>query len=167
MIHIQLYKYTCGNIVNTIMTNETQFFRKIYLSLYSKGLRKGYVWEVSRRLNKDCNILTPSSSVPSSTSLLFRWAAQPEAMRAQLSAGSGSHCLELQQLTPNSKLTRSSCCTGLYNYIIICGTPAWVSVASAPNSPDHSQGYTLISSTGYTCSLIDGWVNMLHAFNCV
>ena len=41
----------------------TQFFRKIYLSLYSKGLRKGYQsiieWEVSRRLNKDCNILNP------------------------------------------------------------------------------------------------------------
>ena len=32
-------------------------------------------------------------------------------------AGSGSHCFELQQLTPNSdlQLTRTSCCTGLYN----------------------------------------------------
>ena len=26
------YSYACRNIVNTIMTNETQFFRKIYLS---------------------------------------------------------------------------------------------------------------------------------------
>ena len=45
--HNQLYPYTCGNIVNTIMTNETQFFRKIYLSHFirngTKGLRKGYV----------------------------------------------------------------------------------------------------------------------------
>ena len=52
VIHIQPYTYTRGNIVNTIMMNETQFFRKIYLSLYLKGLRKGYVWEVSWRLNK-------------------------------------------------------------------------------------------------------------------
>ena len=43
VIHIQPYIYTRGNIVNTIMTSETQFFRKIYHSLYSKGLRKGYV----------------------------------------------------------------------------------------------------------------------------
>ena len=34
----------------------TQFFRKIYLSLYWKGC----VWEVSWRPNKDCNILTPT-----------------------------------------------------------------------------------------------------------
>ena len=44
--------------------NRTQFMRKIYLTLYSKGLRKDYerviVWEVSWRLNKDCNILTPT-----------------------------------------------------------------------------------------------------------
>ena len=97
------------------MTNETQFFRKIYVSLYSKGLRKSYVWEVSWRLNKDCNILTPSSFVFSSISFSFCWAAQPGGLSFQLSAGSGPHCLELQQLTPNSKLTRTSCGTGLYN----------------------------------------------------
>ena len=33
----------------------TQFFRKIYLSLYWKGCE----WEVSWRPNKDCDILTP------------------------------------------------------------------------------------------------------------
>ena len=42
---------------------QTQFFRKIYLSLYWKGC----VWE-SWRLNKDCNILTPPQ--------LF-WLSQP------------------------------------------------------------------------------------------
>ena len=41
----------------------TQFFRKIYLSLYWKDC----VWEVSWKLNKDCNILTPQ---------LF-WLSQP------------------------------------------------------------------------------------------
>ena len=96
----------------------THFFRKIYLSLYSKGLRKVYVWEVIWRLNKDCNILPPSSSGHSSTSLSSCGAAQ---LGAQLSAGSGSHCFKLQQLTPNSdlQLTQTSCSTGLDN----CLTP--------------------------------------------
>ena len=43
---------------------QTQFFRKIYLSLYSKGLCVRRSW----RLNKDCNILTPPQ--------LF-WLSQP------------------------------------------------------------------------------------------
>ena len=37
------------------------------------------MWEVSWRLNKDCNILTPSSSGHSSASFSFSWAAQPGA----------------------------------------------------------------------------------------
>ena len=83
----------------------------------SHTLRMGYVWEVSWRLNKDCNILTPSSSGCSSTSFSSGGAAQPGVLRAQLSAGSGSHCFELQQLTPNSnlQLSRTLCSTGLYN----------------------------------------------------
>ena len=92
-------------------------FRKKNLSLYSKVLRKGYVWEVTWRLKKDCNILTPSSSGYSSTSFSSSGAAQPGALRAHLSAGSGPHCFELQQLTPNSDhhRTRTSCSTGLDN----------------------------------------------------
>ena len=88
--HNQLYTYTRRNIVNTIMTNETQLFRKIYLSHFirngTKGLRKGYVWEVSWRLNKNCNILNPSSSGYSSTSFSSCGAAQPGVLRAQLTA---------------------------------------------------------------------------------
>ena len=34
------------------MTNEHTSLEKKYLSLYSKGLRKGYVWEVSWRLDR-------------------------------------------------------------------------------------------------------------------
>ena len=76
---------------------------------------------MSWRLNKDCNILTPSSSGYSSTSFSSCKAAQPGALGTKLSAGSGSHCYELQQLTPNSELllTRTSCNTRLYN----CLTP--------------------------------------------
>ena len=114
------YSYACRNIINTIMTKHSSF-RKIYLSHFiwngTKGLRKGYVWEVSWTLNKDCNILTPSSSGYSSTSFSSCGAAQPSALSAHFSAGSGSHCFELQPQTPNSdlQLTRTSCGTGLYN----------------------------------------------------
>ena len=99
----------------------TQFFRKIYISHFirtgTKELRKGYVWEVSWRLNKNCNILTPSSSDYNSTSFSFFWAAQLRPLRAQRLLGPGSHSFELQQLTPNNdlQLTRTSCGTGLYN----------------------------------------------------
>ena len=99
----------------------TQFFRKLYLSHIirngTKGLRKGYVWEVSWRLNKAATYWPPallaiaallslvllgcSSRGPKDPSLRWLWFS----------------LLELQQLTPNSdlQLTRTSCSTGLYN----------------------------------------------------
>ena len=46
----------------------TQFFRKIYLTFYLKG----YVWEVSWRLNKDSKILPPSVPLAIAV-LLFRF----------------------------------------------------------------------------------------------
>ena len=67
--------HTCDNIVNTIMTNEHTSLEKYtshtLFEMVAKGLRKGYVWEVGWRLNRDCNILTPCSSVFSSTSFLI------------------------------------------------------------------------------------------------
>ena len=50
----------------------------------------------------------------------------------------------------------TSCRSGLYHYL----TPTCFLWASHlhPIQPFHSQGYILISSTGCTCSLIDGWV---------
>ena len=97
----------------------THFFIKIYLSLYSKGLRKGYCVRGELETEQNCNILTPSSSGYRSTSFSSCGTAQPEALGAQLFAGFGSQCFELQQLTPNSdlQLTRTSCSTGLYNYL--------------------------------------------------
>ena len=52
----------------------TRFFRKIYLSFYWECC----VWEMSWRLNKDCNILTPPPAHPghSSVSFSFSWTAQ-------------------------------------------------------------------------------------------
>ena len=54
------YSYACSNIVNTIKTSG-QFFRKIYLSPYSKGLRKGYRVKSESETEQNCNILTPRS----------------------------------------------------------------------------------------------------------
>ena len=96
------YSYTCRNIGNTIMTNETRFFRKTYFSLYSKGLRKGYCVRGELETEQNCNILTPSSSGYSSASFSSCGTAQPGALRVLLSAG--SHCFELQAPTPNSDL---------------------------------------------------------------
>ena len=98
--------------------------------MVTKGLWKGYVWEVSWRLNKDCNILTPRSSGYSSTSFSSCRAAQPGALRAQLSAGSSSYCFELQQLTPKSKLELPVA----LGCIIVWLPPASVSVTSTLNS---------------------------------
>ena len=67
-------------------------------------------------LNKNCNIWTPCSSGYSNTSFSSCGAAQPGALRVQLSAGSGSHYFELEQLTPNSKLTELPIAPG---YIIV------------------------------------------------
>ena len=48
--------YTFGNIVNTIMTNKHTSLEKYtshtLFEMVAKGFRKGYVWEVSWRLNK-------------------------------------------------------------------------------------------------------------------
>ena len=86
----------------------------------------------------DCNILTPSSSVFSSTSFSFCWAAQPG---LQLVLTTASYL----------QLTEPVCGTVLYN----CLTSTCFLWASHlhPIQPVHSQGYTLISSTGCTCYL--------------
>ena len=52
------------------------------------------MWEVSWRRNRDCNILTPSSSDYSSTSSLFFWVAQPGSWGPKPSV---FHWLSLQQ----------------------------------------------------------------------
>ena len=75
---------------STIMTNEHTSLEKYtshtLFEMVAKGLRKVYEWEVSWRLNRDYNILTPSSSVFSGTSFSFCWVAQPGALSAQPSA---------------------------------------------------------------------------------
>ena len=69
------------------------------------------------------------------------------------SAGSGSHCLELQL---ELQLIDSNYGTGLYNCLTSTCFP-WASQLHRIQ-PVHGQGYILISLTGCTCFLIDGWV---------
>ena len=107
----------------------------------------------------DCNILTPSSSVFSSTCFLILLGCStgvPVGPNPLL--GAGSHCLELQlepqlQLTPTNLTLRG---TRLYN----CLTPTCFLWASHLHriQPVHAQGYILMSSTRCTCFSIDGWV---------
>ena len=98
------------------------------------------MWEVSWRLNKDCNIVTSSSSVFNSTSFSLCWAAQP-------GVSNSNNWLQTNW---------TSCRISLYHcFPSTCFL--WASHLH-PIQPVHSHSYTLISSTGCTCSLIDGWV---------
>ena len=98
----------------------THFFRKTYLSLYSKWLRKSYVWEVSWTLNKAATLWPP---------VLLATAALLSRSAGLLNRGLGGPalCWDLV-LTPRTattdsklwlQLTPTSRCTGLYN----CLTP--------------------------------------------
>ena len=58
---------------------QTQFFRKIYFSIYSKGFERHYMWEVSWRLNRTATYWPSNTSGYSSISFPFSWAAQPRA----------------------------------------------------------------------------------------
>ena len=115
----------------------TQFFRIIYLSHFilngTQGLRKGYVWEVSWRLNKNCNILTPQ---------LF-WLYQhffPILLGCSTGGSKGpAFCWVwfslLRTATTDSKLwSPTNWIPVAPGYIIVWHQPVSVSVASAPNS---------------------------------
>ena len=132
------------------MTNEHTSLEKYtshtLFKMVAKRLRKGFVWEVSWRLKRDCNMLTPSSSVFSSTSFSFYWAAQPGALRAQPSA-------ENWFSQPRTATTDSNSLNSPPLRVI-----SLFGVHLLPIQPVHSQCYPLISSTGCTCSLIDGRV---------
>ena len=138
----------------------THFFRKIYLSHFIQNgcerVTKGLCVRGELETEQTATYWPPNSSVFSSTPFSFCWAAQSGVLRAHhplLGAGS-----LYSILSPTNWLQTNwtSCCTGLYH----CLTPTsflWASHLH-PIQPVHSQGYTLISLTGCTCSLIDGWV---------
>ena len=94
----------------------TQFFRKIYLSLYwkgSKGLRKVLSVRGELKTEQNYNILTPLFW-PQQHFFLFSWAAQPGAWEPSLS-------WDIVLITASSlQLTWTSCHRG---YIIIWHPP--------------------------------------------
>ena len=140
------------------MTNEHTSLEK-YTSHF---IRKGCERVVCKRWVgewTDCNILTPSSSDYSSTSFLILLGCLtggPEGpalcWELVLTVSNGNSNLNCNWL----QLTRTVCGIGLYN----CLTPTcfpWTSQLHRIQ-PVHGQGYILISSTGGTRFLIDGWV---------
>ena len=149
MIHIYMRKHSQHN-----NDERTQFFRKIYLSHF---IRKGCERVMCESWVGDwtnCNILTCSSFVFSSTSCSFCWAAQSGVLRAHSPLlGAGSH---YSILSPTNWLQLTELPVALYHCLTLTCF-LWAS-HQHPIQPVHSQGYTLISSTGCTCSLIDGWV---------
>ena len=137
------------------MTNEHTSLEK-YIShtlfeMVAKGLRKGYVWEVSWRLNKLQHIpLSLAVLLARSAGLLNRVSLGPIALCWVLVLSTASYL----QLT-DSKLTEPVCRTGLYNCLTYTCF-LWASHLH-PIRPVHGQGYILMSSTGCTCFSIDGW----------
>ena len=134
------------------MTNEHTSLEKYtshtLFEMVANGLWRGYVWEVSWRQNKLQNI---DPQIPLFCWLLNQGSWGPIALWWVLVLSTASY-LELT----DSKLTEPVCHTRLYN----CLTPTcflWA-LHLHPIQPVHSQGYTLISSTGFTYFLIDGWV---------
>ena len=123
-IHIYKRKHSQRN-----NDERTRLFRKIYLSLYSKVLRKGYLWEVSRRLNKTATYWPPAHLAPllsRSVGLLIRGPWGPSSLLGLVL--NASNC---NKLTPTPNSLELPVAPG---YIIVWHPPASVSVASAPNS---------------------------------
>ena len=121
---------------------QTQFFRKIYLSLYWKGC----VWEGVGDRTKTATYWPPTnSSGYHSLSFPFSWAAQPGAWGPSL-------CWDMVLIPASSlELTWTSCRQG---YIIIWHPPtSYARHNSHSIQPLDSLGSLLISLTGCPCYL--------------
>ena len=124
--HNQLYvcMHTRGNIVNTIMKNGHNSLEKYTSHTLFEMVRKGYERVMCERWvgNWAETARYWLLALLAIAALLSHPAGQLN-LRAELSAVSGSHCFELQQLTPNSdlQLTELPVAPG---YIIVCRPPA-------------------------------------------
>ena len=137
MIHIQLYTYTCKSKINN-NDKQTHFFRKINLSHFIRNGCERVVREKWVGDWTDCNILTPNSSVFSSISFSFCWAAQSGALRAH------SPLLGVGSLYSILSPTNSNCLS--QRVISLFDTHLLpVSAAFAPNStPPRSRLYLYV-----------------------
>ena len=132
-IHVCMQKHIQHN-----KDEQTQFFWKIYLSLYlkgSKGLRRVLLWERWVGDWTELQHIDPHSSGHSSVSFPFSWAAQPGAWGPSFIA----MWFSFQHLLSNwLELPVHLVILVFYAHLIQTGD---------------SQGYSLISSTGCTCYL--------------
>ena len=125
-IYNYMWKHSQHNI-RTAMNERTDFF--IYLSHFIlKRVAKGWCWLCVRgelETERDCYILTPSSSDHSSTSSSFCWVAQPGSWGPKLSVWSW---FSLQHLISNWNCNSNSNSNGLQL------TPAsnWLKLSVAP-----------------------------------
>ena len=117
----------------------TQFLRKIYLSLYSKGLRKGYFVRGELENERRPHHIDLAS--------LLAIAAFLSRSPSCSTGGLGAQPRLDLVLTPRTRTTDFKLClhTGLYNY-------SWPPHLHSIQTVD-SQGYPRISSTGCTCYL--------------
>ena len=143
--HDQLYKHVCicmhaCRIITTTQSRRaTQFFRKIYLSLYLKGSERFYC-ERELETEQNCNILTPT--LMAITVFLSRFPGL-------LNWGPGGpaslgHVPHSSIFSPTRLISNwlNFLCTELYN----SSTPTFFLWASqiALIQPVHGQGYILI-----------------------
>ena len=163
-----LYSRNIYTTIRIYMRNQSQhnnderthFFRKIYLSHFIRNgcerVMKGLCVRGKLETEQTATYWPP---VPLSLAALLSRSA------GLLDRGSWGHialCWVLVLTTASylqltdSKLTEPVCRTGLYN-CLSSTCFLWASHLH-PIQPVHSQGYTLISSTGWICSLIGGWV---------
>ena len=140
----------------------THFYRKIYLSHFIRnGCERVVKGLCVRGVLETEQTATYWPPVPLSLAALLSRSAE---LLNRGSWGPIALCWVLVLSTVSYlPLTPTSCGTGLYNCLTSTYFP-WVSHLR-PIQPVHSQGYTLISSTGCTCSLIDGWVGGQYATN--
>ena len=154
--HNQLYVYIYVRKHSQLNNNErTQFLRKIYFSHFIRNGWKGLCVRGELETEQTATYwpqipLSLAALLSRSAGLLNRGSWGPSPLWELVLTTVSYFQLDWLQLTEHI------CGPGLYN----CWTSTcflWVSHLH-PIQPVHSQGYTLISSTGYTCSLIDGWV---------
>ena len=138
------------------MTNEHTSLEKIYFSHFIRN--------VCERVEKGLCVRGELETEQTAT----YWPPVPLFLAALLSRSAGPHnqgswgpialyWVLVISTASYVQLTEPVCRTWLYN----CLTRTcflWVSHLH-PIQPVQSQGYTLISSTGCTCSLIDSWVD--------
>ena len=149
---IQLYTYTCRNIVNTIMTSEhislEKYTSHTLFEMVAKGICVRGELETEQTATHWPPVPLPLAALSRSAGLLNRGSWGPIALCRVLVLSTASYL----QLIDSNELNILS-----HRVISLFDTHLFpVSVASAPNSTRPQS--RLYLDIFYICSLIDGWV---------